>query len=345
MRETSGPLQRRIRNVILTNTRTRILKITALFLIFAVAGGISAHVALTILVRSEETVVVPEVTGQKVLEVLKTLSAMGLNTQLTASEFSDAVPLNHVVYQEPAAGTAVKKGRDVRIVISKGRQSVRMPDLRGLSLDQGRVLLEENGFCTGTTSFSYSPELPKDKILAHTPQPGTLLQKDECVALLVSRGNRPETYKMPDLKGLPIEEAILSIEKLRLKPGDVQRVFQNDLTPETVVNQEPTAGYFVSEGTLVDLVVNTRADNRTLFSRELRRGIGLLKYKTDNGFIKSRIRVKLQWRGITSDIFDEFVRPGRDIWICIPRDEDVRVYLYKDDLLVETRDFSLSDGY
>jgi len=268
------------------------------------------------------------------------LTDIGLNTKIAAVEFNVTIPLNHVIYQEPAPGTEIKKGRDVRIVISKGRQSLPMPDLRGLTLEQGIVLLEESGFCRGVSSFIYNRELPKDKIIGHTPTRATLLQKGDCVDLLISRGKRPEGYKMPELRGFSLEKAILAIEAYHLTLGSIRQVFQKGMAKDTIVQQEPSAGYMVTEGTSVNLDLNGWPDKTTADAPGVRKGIDLLKIKSDNGFIKSRIRVRLKRRGMMNDIFDSYVKPGEEMWILIPRDDDTQVFVYKDENLVETRDIN-----
>ena len=318
----------------------RILKILVLFLIFAAVGAGSAYLTLTMIVKSEETVVVPALSGKKVVDALKILTDIGLNTKIAAVEFNVTIPLNHVIYQEPAPGTEIKKGRDVRIVISKGRQSLPMPDLRGLTLEQGIVLLEESGFCRGVSSFIYNRELPKDKIIGHTPTRATLLQKGDCVDLLISRGKRPEGYKMPELRGFSLEKAILAIEAYHLTLGSIRQVFQKGMAKDTIVQQEPSAGYMVTEGTSVNLDLNGWPDKTTADAPGVRKGIDLLKIKSDNGFIKSRIRVRLKRRGMMNDIFDSYVKPGEEMWILIPRDDDTQVFVYKDENLVETRDIN-----
>ncbi|MEN8780658.1 MAG: hypothetical protein ABF292_06055, partial [Desulfobacterales bacterium] len=63
---------------------------------------------------------------------------------------------------------------------------------------------------------------------------------------------------------------------------------------------------------------------------------GIFHYRIDNGFLKRHIRVQLNRDGLTNDLFDDFVSPGKDIWLIIPRDRPATLLIYDDDRLVRT---------
>ena len=72
----------------------------------------------------------------------------------------------------------------------------------------------------------------------------------------------------------------------------------------------------------------------------IRRGIDLLRFQTDFGFLKSRIRVRLKRSGFSYDIFDGFIKPGKKSWFLIPRGNDVTAVVYRDDEIVEIHTFN-----
>jgi serine/threonine-protein kinase len=65
----------------------------------------------------------------------------------------------------------------------------------------------------------------------------------------------------------------------------------------------------------------------------------LLQHRVDNGFLKRRIRVELESGGKTAYIFDDFIKPGGDIWFLVPRSQDATVFIFEDDKLVLTRSY------
>jgi len=84
---------------------SRILKIAALFFLFVLIVGASAYLTLTLIIKSEDTVVVPELVGKNVVYVLELLTDLGLNTKVKGSEYSADVPENNVIFQDPEPGS------------------------------------------------------------------------------------------------------------------------------------------------------------------------------------------------------------------------------------------------
>ena len=64
---------------------SRILKSAAFVLIFIIVVGASAYLTLTLIVKSEDTVVVPDLMGKEVVYALELLSDLGLNTKVEGS--------------------------------------------------------------------------------------------------------------------------------------------------------------------------------------------------------------------------------------------------------------------
>jgi serine/threonine-protein kinase len=316
---------------------TRIAKITALCLAFIMVAGISAYLTLTFLIKSEDTVIVPDFIGKDVVYVLEYLTGLGLNTKVKGSEYSLDVPKNHVIFQQPEPGAEIKKGRDVRIIISKGAKTILMPNLTGLSVLQARIIFEENDLCQGEQSRTFSRNIENDRIISQSPLPGARVQREDCVNLLVSSGQRPMAHKMPELAGLSIEDAVLLIEKFDLPLGEIKSVFYENKSRNTVVSQEPLAGYRVDEGIRVNLVINRRPSKKDqgYLPGEQRRN--LFTYRLNNGFLRRHIRVELKSNGFSSDLFDEFVKPGQEIWLLIPTNNEATVLLYEDDTLIQTQ--------
>ena len=313
----------------------RIAKILVLFAALVLIVGVSSYFTLTLLIKSEDTVVVPDLNGKDVVYALKFLSDIGLNTKVKGSEFSAVVPENHVLFQDPEPGTEIKKGRDVKIILSKGAKTVLTPNLSGLSIQQARIILEENDLRQGEMSRTFSRITAKENIIAQFPSSGTVITRGSHVDLLLSTGDRPRTYRMPDLAGLSVEEAILAIETGNLTLGRITSLFYRGIPKDVVAGQEPLPGYPVTEGSPVNIVVNRKLNETD--GKEPKRGnrFGLFRYRLDSGFLKRHIRVNLTGFGVSLNLFDDYIKPGEEIWLVIPRKDDALLLLYEDGKLVK----------
>ncbi len=315
---------------------SRILKIAVLFFLFVLVVGAGAYFTLTLIIKSEDTVVVPDLSGKNVVYVLELLTDLGLNTKVKGSEYNADVPENNVIFQEPEPGAEIKKGRDVRIVISKGAKSILMPNLKGLFVRQARIILEENSLRRGEISGTYSNSIKKDEIIAQFPFQGTMITRGECVNLLVSVGIRPRAYKMPDLLGLSLSSAITMIESIDLVLGEIKTHFYKDKPINTVVAQELLFGYRVTQGSTVNIVINRKPVGKGHNYLNESQGGSLFRHRIEDGFLKRHIRVRLNSFGVSIDLFDGFMKPGEEIWLLIPRRNNSTVFLYEDGELIKT---------
>jgi len=314
----------------------KILKIAALCAAFLLVAGASAYLTLTYIIKSEDTVIVPDLVGKEVVSALELLTDLQLNTKVSGSEYSLQFPKNHVIFQEPEAGSEIKKDRDVRIMISKGTRNILMPNLITLSGQQARMIMDENGISRGHLSQTYNPAIAKDQIMAQVPAPGTMITRGTSVDILVSMGTRVAQLKMPDLSGLTLDEAVIRVEKTSLAVGAIQSQFIKQKPRNTVIRQEPLAGYRVLESSPVNLVINRLPGKSTMGILHRPLYGSLLQHDIKNGFLKRKVRIELEHTNTTAEIFDDYVKPGEQIWILVPRDQDAAVFIFEDDELVKT---------
>ena len=315
-----------------------LIKIVVMGIVFMALAGFSAYFTITFLIRGETKITVPDLVGRDLVYVLETLTDLGLNTRIRGSEYSGEISKNHVMAQNPAPGGQIKKGREIRITISKGAKSLAMPNLTDLDLRQAQLILEENGICMGRLSKAHHPGVVKDAVIAHTPLPGVTFFRDQCADLLISLGPMPVEYRMPDLSGLYLEQAIRRIEEQRLRVGDIRSIFGKDGPANIILNQNPAAGSRVLRDSVVDLDVSRVQSDGAVIHADPPRG-ALFRYRLPDGYLRHHVRLILRAFGMTVIIHDQLMQPGADIWLLIPAHVQSAVFLYVNDELVETQFF------
>lgn len=312
----------------------------ALVIIFMAAAGISTYLTIHLLIRSGDTVVVPDLEGKEVVYALEVLTDLGLNTKVKGSEYNDTIARNHIIYQEPDSGTELKRGRDVRLVISKGAQTVVFPNLIGMSVPQARILLDQNSLLQSNLSYIYAEIAPKERILAQFPGPGVTGLRGDTVDMLVSDGPAPQRTAMIQLEGMSLNEATLALEEHHLLPGAVHHAEATVQPPNTVVAQSPDYGYPVSSKSLIALTISGSRDKKSL---SLSGTADLFRYRVPRGFLKQSVRVRMSRPDASMDIFNDFVRPGREIWLLVPKAPSTTLFLYVDGELKRTKNYSIQE--
>jgi serine/threonine-protein kinase len=315
----------------------RVFKIAVLFGAFLGVAGISGYLTLRFIIKSGDTVVVPQLVGKDVVYALDILTDLGLNIKVSGFEYSSELPKNHVAHQEPGPGSEVKKDRNVRVIVSKGPKTLLVPNLVGMDIRQAYIIMEENGLSQGVVSRTFSDRAAADELIAQVPPQGIVVTRGDSVDLLVSLGRRPATYEMPYLHGLALEDAILILDRSHLGLGHIRSVQRSEFPKDVVVEQSPPSGYQVASGTLVNLIVN-RIERGPILDQ----GLSLFHHRVHGGFLKKHIRFRVNAFGFFYDLYNIFVRPGERIWFLAPQDPETTVFLYEDGELVLSH--SISQG-
>ena len=315
---------------------SRFLKAALLIGIFMTAAGLGTYLAVHLLIHEENSVIVPDLQGKEVVYALEILSDLGLNTKVKGSQYSSAIPKNHIIAQAPDPGTEIKRGRDVRLVISKGPYAVVIPNLIGMDLPMAGIALEQNDLQRGTLSYVYHGQRPKDEILAQFPDPGTTSLRETPLNLLVSLGPRPQMLRMLDLEGQGLESAFDAIEKYHLAIGSIARTDDPGMPDNTVMAQSPARGYPVPAGSSIDLTINRYTRN---FKDAGPQMATLFRHRAPQGFLRQQVRVRTIRPDGAFDIFDDFIKPGEEIWLMILRDKPTALFLYLDGDLNLTRNY------
>ncbi|MFH2099509.1 MAG: PASTA domain-containing protein [Pseudomonadota bacterium] len=304
----------------------RTFRILLFLAAFTLAAGAAGYGALQFLFFTADRVVVPNLTDRGVVWTLEVLTGLGLNTKVTGRVHDDRVPENHVLSQDPEPGREIKKGRDVRIVISAGPREIVLPDLVFRTLAGARIVLEDEDLVPGHLARARAPA-PEGTVLAQFPMPGTRVVRGAAVDLLVCDGPAETAFAMPDLTGKSADGAALASGDAGLVPGRVETASDPSVPANVVVDQSPGFGYRVCVGAALALTVNRPRAANTAPDGPPRRFIVV---RTPPGFLKTRIRLVVDLFGQPLELHDQALPPDGETWFLIPPAAEGRVWLYRD---------------
>lgn len=313
----------------------RILKYPIIFFAcFCISAGIIYFTVIQFTTSAEE-VILPEFREKNILYVLETLTQMGLNAKLEGTLNDESVPRYGVISQDPLPGTTLKKGRDVMIVISKGRSETIVPDLRRLPLAQALIQLEKNEFKTGHLSHTWSSQVLKDEVISQYPQPFASANKQTGFNLLISRGPKPLSRVMPDFTGHSFLSAQIRIEDNGLKIFQVKSAFNPDKPMDVILSQTPLPGAKINSDSDIFLVINQNIDHK-IMAFENQDRLYYLQFNLEPGFRKRHVRVETDLFGQAVDLYNKFVTPGQVVTLLVFAVEKNDVNLYIDQKLERT---------
>jgi serine/threonine-protein kinase len=160
---------------------------------------------------------------------------------------SETIAAGNVISFDPPAGSQLKAGDTVTLVVSAGRAPVKVPDVVGLSPDSAAQNLSDRGFKV-VTAQGRSAAVDTGKVMAVSPGPGDGAQPyGSTVTVTVSVG-LPQVA-VPDVTGKKKDDAVAILQQAGLK-AQVQQFFGSN-----VLRQTPSAGATVDMGTTVTILV------------------------------------------------------------------------------------------
>ncbi|MFF0071624.1 Stk1 family PASTA domain-containing Ser/Thr kinase [Streptomyces sp. NPDC005494] len=196
---------------------------------------------------------VPSLLGQTQSAAEQRLSDAGLDLKGVQRAYSDTVERGKVVSSDPGSGDRIRNNDAVELVISRGPEIVKVPDVEGLSLGDARRDLKKAGLAPGMVTREFSEETGRGEVIRTDPAMGTERRPDSAVALVVSKGSPVD---VPDVTGLGVEEAEAALDEAGLKAKVLsERVHAPEAEGE-IARQTPGSGAEAAEGDTVELTVS-----------------------------------------------------------------------------------------
>ncbi|MDQ1662978.1 MAG: eukaryotic-like serine/threonine-protein kinase [Blastococcus sp.] len=192
----------------------------------------------------------PTLVNQPEKTVTATLQQSLPEIQLrTEQRFDNTVKAGLVIGFTPPAGSDLKRGQVVTMLVSKGHDPVAVPDVTGQTPEQATSNLKKLGFVVARAADGRSAAVEVGKVMTVTPLPSAgAAPFGSTVTIQVSMGVPQVT--VPDVTGKSADEASTILTKLGLKVGAT--TFFGD----HVRRQAPEAGKVVDAGSTVRILVS-----------------------------------------------------------------------------------------
>lgn len=162
-----------------------------------------------------------------------------------------------------AVGVAVY----ITIMVLVPQETVVVPRVVGKEFKQAVLLLSRSELSTRVIREEFSTEIPADIVISQTPPPGTKVQENRNVDLVISGG--AEMVTTPDVVGMKLREAKMSVSELGIGVATIS--YARSETPQgEVIAQDPSAGSRLARDTGVNLLISTGSGKPKLMMPDLR---------------------------------------------------------------------------
>lgn len=131
--------------------------------------------------------------------------------------------------------------------------AVKVPDLTGYTVSQGREVLEHSALRLNVISEDFS-EVEPGLIFFQDKRPNSSVRRNTLVGVKVSKG--PELVTVPDLRGLTEKVAYAEIENAQLLLGTVNKEPSDSYAANLVIRQVPEPGEQIPRGGKIDIIIS-----------------------------------------------------------------------------------------
>lgn len=186
---------------------------------------------VNVVISGGALVKVPDLKNVSKKEAKAKLQKLGLKLEVKEESYSNKIEKGAVISQKPAAGSKVKKGSKVQVVLSKGIEKKKVPNLVGLTEQEAKKKLKKQQLkCKSKTS--YNAYIAKGKVISQSIEDGEKVKKGSTVTIVVSKGKKPIPKPTSDSKPSP-SPTPTSDSKPSPSPAPTS-------TPKRTINPTPT---------------------------------------------------------------------------------------------------------
>jgi serine/threonine-protein kinase len=214
--------------------------------------GVFFLTAMRVAIHARE-VRVPDIHGLSVADATAALANVGLVLKVDARRADPKVPADHIVSQDPAANTVLRRDRSVGVRVSEGQRDPVVPDLVGQPERTADIVLAQDQIQIANRAEIGTARYPAGVVIAQDP---VSQARSAHVSLLVNRGEGGTTFVMPDVIGTLGLRTVDILRRRGLRVTVTAEVPYPGLPPGVIVRQTPQAGFQIGYGDPVQLEIS-----------------------------------------------------------------------------------------
>lgn len=159
---------------------------------------------VTVVVSKGAMKEVPDVIGLSVEEAEQEIAADNLTMDIS-KVYSDDIPKGIIISQSPEPKSKLEPKDTVSIVVSLGTETVEVPEMIGMTIDDVGIMLE-NARLKYDYTEEYSDEMDKGIVIYQSEEPGNDVKVGTRLNLIVSKGAEPTTDA--SMEEMPTTQAV-----------------------------------------------------------------------------------------------------------------------------------------
>ncbi len=205
---------------------------------------------------AKKDVQIPDLVGKEQSQAKSEAEASKLIFTVGGESFSKDVPAGCIISQEPPyqKDYLIKEGDTITVILSKGRNLVKVPKVVGKTSDEAVAELEALGLIVNITE-EYNKKVEAGYVIEQSVEAKKEIDAGETIEIKVSKGI--EKVIVPDLLGKPLDEAQGLITENGLKLKNVWTEVDESRADGVVLYQDIDPNTEVEKDSYINITINS----------------------------------------------------------------------------------------
>lgn len=204
---------------------------------------------------------VPDFVRMNITDAEELARNAGLKLEVDEEAYDQEIDKDHIISQTPRSGRKVKKDQVISVVVSKGEREVKVPDLKGASLDEVKDILRKADLKLGDVDETETDEYEENTIIRQSPDSDNKVAPKSKVHVTIAKKPDKPLVAIPDFRGKTLDEAKTMLAGMNLSLGNVEEVYSGKYNKGIILTQSSEPGVKLPEGSTVSFTVAGSKDN------------------------------------------------------------------------------------
>lgn len=205
--------------------------------------------------QTETEIRMPSVLDISEESAVQRLEDLGLHVIIKERVYDSEIIAGNIIRQSIEPNTSVTKGQNVELTVSKGKELIKVPNIKGFTLDSVEKLIRDYGFEIGVKTKEVN-DAPENTVIRQLPEANEMVAAGTKIDIVISLGPQDNKVTVPNLEGLSQSVAISTISSSGLVLGSINKEHSDTVPENDVISQSLEVGSVVSEGSSIDITIS-----------------------------------------------------------------------------------------
>ena len=148
-------------------------------------------------------ITVPDVSNYSESEAKTKLAEQGFDYVETEYEYNESVQQGKVVRTSPEAGASAKADDTITIYLSRGIETIQVPDVRNKTEEEAKAELTDAGLVVTVSASEYNEDVEKGRVISQSIVNGKTVERGTSISLVISLGPKTVYYSYTTTIDIP----------------------------------------------------------------------------------------------------------------------------------------------